>query len=225
MVAQHARRDEEKEQRRQLILDAALRLFASNAYHRVTMAGIAREVGLAKGTLYLYFATKESVFLQGLAQLRNEFYRELSRHLVGLEPLELGDRVEGYCREVSTAFWRADRFRRQMTLISSLLEEQLDVAELLENKRDAQRQFVEVATTLRRLFPELPADSEFEIVQQFRALVIGYSSVSGKGRIPACEELNEMHTNVQDYFLKNLRVSLSATLRYYLVQNPNCSLS
>lgn len=44
------------------ILDAALRLFASRGFEAVTMEAIAREVGLTKGTLYLYFDGKKALF-------------------------------------------------------------------------------------------------------------------------------------------------------------------
>ena len=216
MVALHARREEDKEERRQLILDAALRLFAEDAYHRVTMARIADEVGLAKGTLYLYYPTKESVFLQGLSYLRNRFYRDLSANLEGLESLPLEERIESYCREVSEAFWRAESFRRQLTLITSLMEEQLDPQELRENKEDAMRQFADVIRTLYRIFPELPEAHAWQIVQQFRALVVGYSCITTKKRTPVCKQPREGQQNPQEFFITNLQISLSATLRYFL---------
>lgn len=58
-----ARREEDKQQRQQDILAAAMRLFDMRDYDAIRMDDIAKEAGLAKGTLYLYFATKEDVFL------------------------------------------------------------------------------------------------------------------------------------------------------------------
>ena len=55
--------DAAKQARRAGILSSAARLFSSREYHDVSMAAIARAAGLAKGTVYLYFDTKESVFL------------------------------------------------------------------------------------------------------------------------------------------------------------------
>lgn len=48
--------------RRQAILDAAVRLFARYGYRRTAMEEVAREAGVAKGTTYLYFDTKEALF-------------------------------------------------------------------------------------------------------------------------------------------------------------------
>lgn len=45
-------------------MSAAARLFAERDYEKVLMADIAAEAGLAKGTVYLYFDTKEALFLE-----------------------------------------------------------------------------------------------------------------------------------------------------------------
>jgi AcrR family transcriptional regulator len=52
--------------RRSRIIDAALRLFAETAYDSVQMDDLARAAGVAKPTLYRYFATKEELFLEGI---------------------------------------------------------------------------------------------------------------------------------------------------------------
>jgi TetR/AcrR family transcriptional regulator len=50
------------EWRQHEILEAARRIFARLGYAATNVEGIAREAGMAKGTLYLYFASKEEVF-------------------------------------------------------------------------------------------------------------------------------------------------------------------
>jgi AcrR family transcriptional regulator len=44
------------------IVEAAEALFIRHGFRRTTMDDIARAAGVAKGTLYLYFASKEAVF-------------------------------------------------------------------------------------------------------------------------------------------------------------------
>ncbi|PNY82307.1 TetR/AcrR family transcriptional regulator [Deinococcus koreensis] len=58
-----ARSAAEKNQRRDDILRAAERLWTSTSYTDLSMNHVAREAKLAKGTLYLYFDTKEELFL------------------------------------------------------------------------------------------------------------------------------------------------------------------
>ena len=48
---------------RAIILDAVDRLLARYGYQKMTMEDIARDAGLAKGTLYAYFSSKEEMAL------------------------------------------------------------------------------------------------------------------------------------------------------------------
>ena len=49
-------------EREQQILDAALVVFAQKGYGDTRISDIANAVGIAKGTIYLYFDSKESLF-------------------------------------------------------------------------------------------------------------------------------------------------------------------
>jgi TetR/AcrR family fatty acid metabolism transcriptional regulator len=47
----------------QQIIDAAVRVFARNGYYNSRVSDIAREAGIASGTIYLYFKTKEEILV------------------------------------------------------------------------------------------------------------------------------------------------------------------
>ena len=47
-----------------LILDAAIEVFARQGFYQSTVAQIAREAGVADGTIYLYFKNKDDILLQ-----------------------------------------------------------------------------------------------------------------------------------------------------------------
>ena len=59
-----ARSVEDKDLRRAQLIAAATQLFADADFDAVTIARVAARAGVAKGTAYLYFATKESLFLE-----------------------------------------------------------------------------------------------------------------------------------------------------------------
>src|SRR5512134_2899298 len=48
-------------ERREQILDAALRLWTKQGFDATTVEALAREAGIAKGTVYLYFRTKQEL--------------------------------------------------------------------------------------------------------------------------------------------------------------------
>ena len=52
-----------KEARRTQILDAAVRCFARTGYYATTIEDVVRETGLSRGALYLYFPSKEALYL------------------------------------------------------------------------------------------------------------------------------------------------------------------
>lgn len=52
-----------RRERRQAILDAAMKVFAQRGYTAATIRAIAREAKIAQGTVYLYFASKRDILL------------------------------------------------------------------------------------------------------------------------------------------------------------------
>ena len=60
--ASAVRREREKQERRAAILAAAEKVIIDRGFAEVSMDGIAREAGLAAGTVYLYFPNKEALF-------------------------------------------------------------------------------------------------------------------------------------------------------------------
>jgi TetR/AcrR family fatty acid metabolism transcriptional regulator len=76
-----AMRDPDKPQQ---IIDAAVRVFARNGFYNSRVSDIAREAGIASGTIYLYFKTKDEILVTlfrekmaaFVAALRTEIARE-----------------------------------------------------------------------------------------------------------------------------------------------------
>ena len=58
-----------REQRRGLILDAAVRVFSELGYHQARVADIIDAAGIARGTFYLYFESKNAIFVELLGEL------------------------------------------------------------------------------------------------------------------------------------------------------------
>lgn len=72
-----ARRKREQKERRQAIIEVAKEVFFEKGFLGTTMDEIANGCELAKGTLYLYFKSKEELYVtimvEGLALLKNDF--------------------------------------------------------------------------------------------------------------------------------------------------------
>ena len=83
------RRREEKEMRRQSIIDAAEQVFAQRGFEVATMADIADQARLSRALIYFYFKDKEELALtitaRGLQTLRRSFERASAKCQTGLE--------------------------------------------------------------------------------------------------------------------------------------------
>ena len=69
--------------RREALLAAAASVFAQQGYHAATVAAIARRAGVATGTFYLYFPSKEQCFAQLIALLYDEVLLEFRQRRRG----------------------------------------------------------------------------------------------------------------------------------------------
>ena len=63
VIRQRAIQAEDKQERHHAILDAAERLLLRSPERIANVAEVADEAGLAKGTVYLYFPSKEELLL------------------------------------------------------------------------------------------------------------------------------------------------------------------
>jgi TetR/AcrR family transcriptional repressor of mexJK operon len=74
--------------RRKRIIDAAQRKFSSTPYELVQMDDVARAAGVAKPTIYRYFATKEDLFLESLDGMLEALGGEADRAVQAAETAE-----------------------------------------------------------------------------------------------------------------------------------------
>jgi len=79
----------EAEARRREILEAAARVFARRGFHAATMAEVAAEAGVAVGSIYLYFNTKEQLYFSVVDEKAEELLSFLHAEL-GRAPTALG---------------------------------------------------------------------------------------------------------------------------------------
>jgi AcrR family transcriptional regulator len=128
------------EERRTAILEAALRVWAKRGFDGTSVAEVAREAGLTKGTLYLYFPSKQSLLEEALR--RYSLRPDVEAGLARLRGLPLGDVVRG----LVAVTWRGLEARRERAGV--LLRE-------LPNHPEEARRFLEqVILPLNRLLAD-----------------------------------------------------------------------
>lgn len=87
------RKEREKEQRKNAIIGVAEKLFFSRGFDNVSMEDIAKDAELGKGTLYLYFKRKDSLFFaivfRRWKDLGERISEKVSHGKTGLEKVQI----------------------------------------------------------------------------------------------------------------------------------------
>ncbi len=99
-TAPHPPRQRRKEARPQELIDAALELFAEKGFAATRSEEVAARAGVAKGTLYLYYPSKEELLKAVISQ-------RLSSEIVAVAEYSRGyhGRCEDLLRNVFTEWW------------------------------------------------------------------------------------------------------------------------
>ena len=138
-----------QEEKRRLILDAAVRTFARKGYHATRVGDIAEEAGVAYGLVYHYFASKADL----LETIFRESWTELLDAIRAVEESEQAAMEQ--LRQVTAILLRS--WRRQPDLVRVLVRE---VARSPEVQRRVD-EIGEVFSAIERIVRRGQADGEF----------------------------------------------------------------
>jgi AcrR family transcriptional regulator len=123
-----ARRPEQIEVRRQMILQAAVDLFERKGFEAVALNDIAKEVGLAKSNLYNYFENREHIYLE---VLQGEGAAWERRVLPPLKALGKKGKVRDASRIIVNAFAASDNYCVLISAFSRVLEKNLSPKQIV----------------------------------------------------------------------------------------------
>lgn len=163
-----ARAAADKALRRQAFLEAASRLFGDADYAGVTMEGVAREAGLSKGTVYLYFGSKEALFLELLIRELEDWFGELLPALVALQ----GQPAEVLARGFAASLVQRPRLTRLLVLLHVVLEHNVKLETARSFKLRLLDVMTPVATTLEEVRGLAPGQG-MRLLLHAHALMVG----------------------------------------------------
>jgi AcrR family transcriptional regulator len=170
-----ARTDESKQARRQTILDATAELFETTAYDAIVMQVVADRVQLAKGTLYLYFPTKDALFLALLEAQFVAWFSAVDCRLVALEPNgDAATLASVLAEEVATR----PTLVRLVGLLHRVLEENIDPPTAVAFRRWLLARQQATGGGIERAWPALMSGDGLRLLLRLHALMIGLGALA-----------------------------------------------
>jgi AcrR family transcriptional regulator len=202
LSGQRARKDEDKERRRRTMLAAARTVFERHGWAGFGMAEVAERAGVAKGTLYLYWATKEELLLALLEVLLGEWLDELDARL---------DRAPAAAGPRKLAALFADSLLahalvpRLLAVLQTVLEHNAGRESIRRFKRFLVVRMAATGARLEARLPSLRAGEGLRVLLHLDALVSGLQQMAETA--PLVAEV------LADAELAPLRVELARELR------------
>ena len=169
----------DKTERREAILRAAEELLHANPGGGIAVEDLARRAGLAKGTVYLYFRTREEVLLQvHLARLHGLFD--------ALEAALAAPEVDAAYRAVRATLLHLrahPEFLPLATNCRSMLEANASADAALEYKLAIGQRLAAIGARVEALYPQMRRGEGMALLMSSYALMLGLWQLTDP---PAC---------------------------------------
>ncbi|MEM1415930.1 MAG: TetR family transcriptional regulator [Myxococcota bacterium] len=162
MVWQRARSDEQKEQRRRALLEAAARLHEAQPLDAISLSAIAREANVSKANVYRYFESREDLFLDLMLESSGGWARTLRTRLAELEGRADGDAV---AQALVSSVLEHPRFARLAAVLTTVLEANVGVERVVRFKTELMGLVAELVPPVQAVFPGWEAEHASELLQ------------------------------------------------------------
>jgi AcrR family transcriptional regulator len=166
----------EKLQRFQHIVDTTERLFEDSNFHEITMAKIAEKAGLAKGTLFIYFQTKEDVFLS-LAEQKIKQWSGLVANLLEDTRAKKDIQVDEFIDILITSLDNKVLVKL-LAIMDDTLEQNIDFIRAVQFKTFLRGIMIDLGKSIEAIFPKLRQGDGMILLNQFFICFIGAYKVS-----------------------------------------------
>ncbi len=180
-----ARQDSQKFERRNLILEEARHLFLKGSYESISMAALSKKSGLAKGTLYLYFKSKEELFLALYETHLEKWFGEVNAELekmIHKKPADLN--VIHLVVKLMVRSMKAHQdLARLLIILHTILEQNIKISRAIEFKLKLAKHLTRTGSLLETAL-KFPSSGEGAmLLLRANALIIGLWQMANPGPV------------------------------------------
>ena len=196
VVKQRAIAVQDKEDRRNAILDAAEALFIEQPDRMASVSEVADAAGVAKGTVYLYFPSKEEMLLALHERHFGNFCRDLTHLLDGSAALDFDGIFEVARRHIL----RGPGYLPLASRCLGLMDREIPVERAIQFKVRVGEQLADAGGRLERHFPALAPGGGVALLCNSFGLMVGlWQLLNPHKRLGAAMERPELRMLNRDY--------------------------
>lgn len=170
-MRQNAMTEADKQRRRRVLLDAAHRLFRERR-DLPPVSDIAAAAGLAKGTVYLYFKSKEEIFVALLEDDFGKLFAALAA-IIGSLPPAPDAAAARFAADFTKMVLALDNLLPLASLTNGVLEQNLPIEAMRRFKVILASGLISGGAQLQQLFPSLASGQGATLLLQTYALTLG----------------------------------------------------
>jgi len=161
---------EDKAARRAAILDAAEALLAIDSENFASVAQVAEAAGLAKGTVYLYFGTKEEIIMAVHERHSLMLFDQIDRNFADLSvPMSPEEAIDNFCQ-----FTRDKPLFLQLGCFCHLtLERNIDLEVVYQFRLQIAGRLQKAGAMLEARFPTLKPGTGLQLLHDTYAFALG----------------------------------------------------
>lgn len=166
-----ARDGDQKQARKQTLMDAGWKLFLQHG-QMPSVSQVVQSAGLAKGTFYIYFKTKEELFLELMSGALNEFFQVLNESL-GNKDIELEAYVDVFVRK----FHKDHMLIKLGALLAGVLEQNTEEEAVKKFKMNLVCQLKKAANVLHDRFPVIDEHHAARMILRSYSVLLGVAQL------------------------------------------------
>jgi AcrR family transcriptional regulator len=205
--------DIEKEEKYKLILDKVYEVFKKSDFNTIKMVDVAKQCGVAKGTIFNYFNTKEELFIELLIREYGKWFSELNEAIIGHGEMPINKFTDIITSYIYESIEDYDVFFRLNAILHTVLETNISYEEAVRFKMFLYENVEHTGQLISNHVEQFPKEKSVHLMIALHSLAVGYMNMTSMSSTIK----QAIKNNRLEAFNIDFRTDLLKTFRIFLI--------
>ena len=208
----YAKSKEDKQKKRNVLLDEVYRQFSKKSFEDIRIIDVAKGCKMAKGTVFNYFDSKETLFLVLLSREYGKWFDGLYQHIERNGPYEAGGLQKTLLAYIEKTVEKDRRLHRLIGLGHSHLEHNVSLRLAEQYRRFINDNVTRLGVLIASKDSQITAVQGIKLMMTIHTVFVGHIQMSIlPGIMEKALALDELEAYEVDF-----KVSVIETLKVYM---------